>query len=440
MLCRLLTNRVDIFPSSFLTNRVDIFPSSFLTNRVDPLCRGQGSDGSRGIGRQRGRGLFTMPEYTPHWLQWRKGESLSAIRGAKVFAYKDPERLGGPTVFWQIRELAFALGLPAKTSFSKWYRKHGRPSPDELPRFLQTCGCISTDWRPSTRACQHIKTLSPARRQWLREEFSCSTRWAIGLLMLWSQRFQTERRARALSVLEDVMVKGLMKSGTRALERARWAPPQRSRELCACAPPPSAGEADGGTCFHAHHVLEEASLLGQEECGVSVLVKLLGRIAAAETRCALVCEWKTQIIWQVAAKIDDAFLWSRAPPPASVKDMVEEGHGFPSLMGRKRRRRLDRDLLLGRTAKSMRLKRYGSGAKASRSGDIDCSASSAKDGEQEHCVRYMQATEDAFTGQTQVHVAFDESSVGDATMATAIYSHDLQKAAWLLPMVASISL
>ena len=42
MLCRLLTNRVDIFPSSFLTNRVDIFPSSFLTNRVDPLCRGQG--------------------------------------------------------------------------------------------------------------------------------------------------------------------------------------------------------------------------------------------------------------------------------------------------------------------------------------------------------------------------------------------------------------
>ena len=99
MLCRLLTNRVDIFPSSFLTNRVDIFPSSFLTNRVDPLCRGQGSDGSRGIGRQRGRGLFTMPEYTPHWLQWRKGESLSAIRGAKVFAYKDPERPGGPRSF-----------------------------------------------------------------------------------------------------------------------------------------------------------------------------------------------------------------------------------------------------------------------------------------------------------------------------------------------------
>ena len=54
MLCRLLTNRVDIFPSSFLTNRVDIFPSSFLTNRVDPLCRGQGSDGSRGIGLQGG--------------------------------------------------------------------------------------------------------------------------------------------------------------------------------------------------------------------------------------------------------------------------------------------------------------------------------------------------------------------------------------------------
>ena len=88
----------------------------------------------------------------------------------------------------------------------------------------------------------------------------------------------------------------------------------------------------------------------------------------------------------------------------------------------------------------MRLKRFGSGSQASRAGDVDCAPTSAFDGEQEHCVRYMQATEDAFTGQTQVHVAFDESSVGDATMATAIYSHDLQKAAWLLPMVARISL
>ena len=171
-----------------------------------------------------------------------------------------------------------------------------------------------------------------------------------------------------------------------------------------------------------------------------MLVTVLARIAAAETSCALVREGKAQVLRQVAAKIDDAFLWSSAPPPASVRDMVEEGHGFPSLRGTKRRRRLDRDLLLGRTAKSMRLKRYGSGAKASRSGDIDCSRSSARDGEQEHCVRYMQATEDAFAGQTQVHVAFDESRVGDVTMATAIYSHDVKKAAWLLPMVARISL
>ena len=35
----------------------------------------------------------------------------------------------------------------------------------------------------------------------------------------------------------------------------------------------------------------------------------------------------------------------------------------------------------------------------------------------------MQATEDAFTGQTQVHVAFDESSVGDATMAPYEITH-----------------
>ena len=174
---------------------------------MDPLCRGEGSDGSRGIGRQRGRGLFTMPEYTPRWLQWRTGESLSGIRGAKVFAYKYPERSGGPRVFWQIRELAFATGLTTKTKFSHWYRRRGQPSPDELPQFLQTCGCIEADWRPSARACQHIKTLSPNRRQWLREEFSCSTRWAIGLLLLWSCRGHAKRRARALSVLEDVMVK-----------------------------------------------------------------------------------------------------------------------------------------------------------------------------------------------------------------------------------------
>mgnify|MGYP003325704576 CR=1 FL=1 len=171
-----------------------------------------------------------------------------------------------------------------------------------------------------------------------------------------------------------------------------------------------------------------------------MLVTVLARIAAAETSCALVRKWKARVLQQVAAKIDGAFHWNSADPSASVSDMVEEGHGFPSLRGSKRRRRLDRDVLLGRMAKSMRLKRYGSGGQASRSGDIDCRSSSARDGEQEHCVRYMQATEDAFTGQTQVHVAFDESSVGDATMATAIYSHDLQKAAWLLPMVASISL
>ena len=95
-----------------------------------------------------------------------------------------------------------------------------------------------------------------------------------------------------------------------------------------------------------------------------MVVTVLARIAAAETSCALVREGKAQVLRQVAAKIDDAFLWSSAPPPASVKDMVEEGHGFPSLRGRKRRRRLDKDLLLGRLAKSMRLKRYGSGNQA----------------------------------------------------------------------------
>ena len=171
-----------------------------------------------------------------------------------------------------------------------------------------------------------------------------------------------------------------------------------------------------------------------------MLADLLARVATAETSCALVRKWKARVLQQVAAKIDGAFHWNSAEPSASVSDMVEEGHGFPSLRGSKRRRRLDRDLLLGRMVKSMRLKRFGSGSQASRAGDVDCAPTSAFDGEQEHCVRYMQATENAFTGQTQVHVAFDESSVGDATMATAIYSHDLQKAAWLLPMVASISL
>ena len=47
----------------------------------------------------------------------------------------------------------------------------------------------------------------------------------------------------------------------------------------------------------------------------------------------------------------------------------------------------------------------------------------------------MQATENIFTGQTQVSVAFDESCVNEATMSTALYSHRTKTAAWLLPMV-----
>ena len=61
-----------------------------------------------------------------------------------------------------------------------------------------------------------------------------------------------------------------------------------------------------------------------------MLVTVLARIAAAETSCALVREGKAQVLRQVAAKIDDAFLWSSARTPASVRDMVEEGHGFTS--------------------------------------------------------------------------------------------------------------
>ena len=375
-----------------------------------------------------------MAEYTPYWLQWRKGESLSGMRGVKLFAYKQAERLGGPTVFWQVREPFFALGLPEATKLSKWY-KHQRPNKAELPRFLETCGTSAADWRPSLRACQHMKTLTPARRQWLRKEFTCSTRWTIGLLMMWSGRFQAERRARALKVFEDVMVKGLMRSGTRVLERACWSPPKRSRDLCARAPPPSAGGADGDTCSHAHHVLREAGLLGKEGCPASMLADLLARVATAETSCALVRKWKARVLQQVAAKIDGAFHWNSAASSASVSDMVEEGHGFPSLRGSKRRRRLDRDLLLGRMVKSMRLKRFGSGSQASRAGDVDCARTSALDGEQEHCVRYMQATENIFTGQTQVSVAFDESCVNEATMSTALYSHRTKTAAWMLPMV-----
>ena len=354
--------------------------------------------------------------------------------GVKLLAYKQAERLGGPTVFWQVREPFFALGLPEATKLSKWY-KHQRPNKAELPRFLKTCGTSAADWRPSLKACQYMKTLTPARRQWLRSEFTCSTRWTMGLLMLWSGRFQTERRARVLKVFEDVMVKGLMKSGTRVLERACWSPPKRSRDLCARAPPPSAGGADGDTCSHAHHVLREAGLLGKEGCPASMLAELLAGVATAETSCALVRKWKARVLQQVAAKIDGAFHWNSAKSSASVSDMVEEGHGFPSLRGSKRRRRLDRDLLLGRMVKSMRLKRFGSGSQASRAGDVDCAPTSAFDGEQEHCVRYMQATENIFTGQTQVSVAFDESCVNEATMSTALYSHRTKTAAWLLPMV-----
>ena len=161
---------------------------------------------------------------------------------------------------------------------------------------------------------------------------------------------------------------------------------------------------------------------------------LSARIAHAETRCAVAGRWKAQVLEQVAAKIDAAFLWTPASE-ASVRDTVEEGHGFRSLRGTKRRRRLDRDLVLGRMAKSMRLNRFKSGSQASRAGDIDCSVSSGRDGEQEHCVRYLQATEDTLAGQTQVSIAFDESSVGESTMATALYSHHVKKGAWRLFMV-----
>ena len=68
-----------------------------------------------------------MAEYTPHWLQWRKGESLSGMLGVKLLAYKHAERLGGPTVFWQVREPFFALGLPEATKLSKWYKDQARP-------------------------------------------------------------------------------------------------------------------------------------------------------------------------------------------------------------------------------------------------------------------------------------------------------------------------
>ena len=107
-----------------------------------------------------------------------------------------------------------------------------------------------------------------------------------------------------------------------------------------------------------------------------MVVTLLARIAAAETRCALVRQWKAQVLQQVAAKIDAAFLWAPATE-VSVRDMVEEGHGFTSLRGRKRRRRLDRDLLLGRVAKSMRLNIFSGASQAARASDIDCSVKSA---------------------------------------------------------------
>ena len=48
-----------------------------------------------------------------------------------------------------------------------------------------------------------------------------------------------------------------------------------------------------------------------------MLVTVLARIVAAETSCALVREEKAQVLRQVAAKIDDAFLLGSAQPPAS---------------------------------------------------------------------------------------------------------------------------
>ena len=93
MLCRLLTNRVDMSPVLSDTNRVDMFRTSYEPRRHCAAGRGLMARGEAGF--RGGRGVLTMAESTPNWLQWSKGECLSELHEPKLFAYSCVERPSG---------------------------------------------------------------------------------------------------------------------------------------------------------------------------------------------------------------------------------------------------------------------------------------------------------------------------------------------------------
>lgn len=186
-------------------------------------------------------------------------------------------------------------------------------------------------------------------------------------------------------------------------------------------------DADGEDMLRCHHMEAVGLPVSPRDVG-SFLLKLF-KLA---DKCHKAREWCGQAIEQTSAAMDKKLIEGDFGQ-ASIENL-------PTLHGRSRRRRIDKDMSVA-IAQAVVDRRFRSSSRMSVAGSVDIARAGARSADSQLIVDYQLAVQKVGSEQSQVQVSLDASVIGgEDTIFFAAWWPGAHLGAWLAPQVRVVKL
>lgn len=338
------------------------------------------------------------------------GHHSLLLKRLKVMVFEEAARPNGPVVFWEIRDFFDGLGYKGKgRKLCRWLTEQNT----ERAAVARNLGLDLRDFRQSLRALVHgMPGGSGVPEHFSRfcaREYTFSTAQLLSHLALWHARVAKHETKFNCECMLAVLFKSTL------------APRQLPQEV----PPPDQNDDGETSCEHVRHLLATMKDLNVNQPRAQIWAKFFCEVApfmiSGESRA--VCRWVAKHIFDIAARIDSN-LRSQAWPdtPKHVKQP----------RGPRRHRRLDPEV--GKLSLQMQQKkRFRSTARMFAAGLVDLPNGSAATVDVGLTADYHYSMQQALEGQTRLQLSTDATDLGEKTLNTCFWSHELQLGGWFCP-------
>ena len=336
----------------------------------------------------------------------------SGVEGIKLYHFDEPG-LADRQIYWELRHAFQPLWESeehCEVIFHRWWK---RAFARHLKETIEALGLDADHLRVSVRQA-HALGLDMEVTKWCAAEAIGSTDFVV--LALGTFACKMKRRVSkdcAQAILKDFLVCTL--PNDMAMGSLAW--PEEGPPLL-----PALCEHANESGRQCRHIEDLEAPTNEFEVAGFVL-----SLVARSLRCDLAKEWLARVLNTLHEAID-----ARVIQGVVGRNSPEN---FPVLRGRKRARRLDKNIG-AHAAEAVAAKRFRSTARMGACGNIPVPKQTARSVDSQTVVDYVYSVRDLSSQSSQLQVSLDASVIaGEDTLFMAAWWHRLQKGAWLVPQV-----